>query len=142
MIRDVIVPLERELSLEAGGGKAMNLARLARADFPVPPGFVITTCAYREYVSDNGFEEWLLDTARAARLDNAAELDATSAAIRARFEAGTMSPVLAEAIRNSYAAFARPPVAVRSSATTEDLPDLSFAGKPGRRAAPGLRGPG
>ena len=129
MIRDVVVPLERELSLEAGGGKAMNLARLARADFPVPPGFVITTCAYREYVSANGFEEWLLDTARGARLDNAAELGATSAAIRARFEAGTMSPLLADAIRNSYAAFARPPVAVRSSATTEDLPDLSFAGQ-------------
>ena len=125
----MILPLLSETSLEVGGGKGANLARLARAGFCVPPGFIITTQVYRDYVSANRMEEWIIDTARAAPSEDATALDATSAAIRARFAAATMSPPLVEAIRDAYAALGRPPVAVRSSATTEDLPDLSFAGQ-------------
>jgi pyruvate,water dikinase len=125
----MILPLDGEISLEIGGGKGANLARLARAGFSVPPGFIIMTRAYRDYVSGNRLEDWVLETACAARIDNPASLEAASAAIRARFASATMTPTVVDAIRTAYAALGRPPVAVRSSATTEDLPDLSFAGQ-------------
>ncbi len=125
----MILPLESEISLETGGGKAANLARLARAGLPVPRGFVIPTDAYRQYLSVNRLDGCVLEMARAAQIDQPASLEATSAAIRARFAAAGMEPELEHAIRAAYTAVGQPPVAVRSSATTEDLPDLSFAGQ-------------
>ncbi len=125
----MILPLASETSLEASGGKGASLARLARAGFSVPPGFIVTTPAYRDCVSGNRMGTWILDTARAARIEDTTALEATSAAIRARFASATVRPEVADAIRDAYAALGRPPVAVRSSATTEDLPDLSFAGQ-------------
>ncbi len=125
----MILPLHSETSLEASGGKGANLARLARAGFCVPPGFIVTTQAYRDYVSGNQMADWILETARAALIEDSTALDATSTAIRARFASTPLRPELAAAIRAAYGALGRPPVAVRSSATTEDLPDLSFAGQ-------------
>ena len=125
----MILPLLSETSLEVSGGKGANLARLARAGFCVPPGFIVTTQVYRDYVSANRMEKWIIDAAQAAPSEDSTALDAASAAIRARFAAATISPPLVEAIRDAYATLGRPPVAVRSSATTEDLPDLSFAGQ-------------
>lgn len=125
----MILPLASETTLEASGGKGANLARLARAGFPVPPGFIVTTQAYRDFVSENRMQHWVVDAARTARIGDSVALDATSAAIRARFASATVRPDVVEAIRNAYTALGRPPVAVRSSATTEDLPDLSFAGQ-------------
>ena len=115
----MILPLNDEVSLEAGGGKGANLARLARAGFAVPSGSVITTRTDRDFVSASRLENWVLETARAAR---SASFDAASTAIRSRFASATMSPEMIDAIRVAYAALGRPPVAVRSSATTEDLP--------------------
>lgn len=129
LAQSMILPLESETSLEASGGKGANLARLARAGFRVPPGFIVTTQAYRDYVSGNQMEGWILETARAARIEDSTVLDGASAAIRARFASATVRPDVADAIRAAYAALGQPPVAVRSSATTEDLPDLSFAGQ-------------
>lgn len=125
----MILALDVEISLEVGGGKGANLSRLARAGFSVPPGFIITTQAYRESVSANHLGDWVLETARGARLEDTASLERASTAIRARFASAPMAPRLVDAIRSAYAALGRPPVAVRSSATTEDLPDLSFAGQ-------------
>lgn len=50
----MILPLNSDVSLEAGGGKGANLACLVRAGLSVPPGFVITTRAYRDFLSQNG----------------------------------------------------------------------------------------
>jgi phosphohistidine swiveling domain-containing protein len=125
----MILPLTGEVSLEAGGGKAANLARLARAGFAVPSGFVMTTRAYRDFVSANDLEDWILETARAPRSEEPASLDAASMAIRTRFASAAMPPEVVDTVRAAYAALGCPPVAVRSSATTEDLPDLSFAGQ-------------
>src|SRR5688572_26830565 len=113
----MIVSLSSDISLEAGGGKGANLARLVRAGFPVPPGFVVTTCAYRDYLSRNNLEPGIREIARAARTENPASLDAASAAIRARFASAELPSTLAAAIRDAYAALGQPPVAVRSSAT-------------------------
>jgi rifampicin phosphotransferase len=125
----MILPLDAEVSLEIGGGKGANLARLARAGLDVPPGFILTTHAYRAFVSDNGLEQRILLDAGSAQVQDPASLEAASAAIRARLGSATLSTELAGALRAAYAGLGEARVAVRSSATTEDLPDLSFAGQ-------------
>jgi len=118
-------------TLETAGGKGLNLARLTRAGFAVPHGFIISTNAYREFVSAN---RWL-PTIQAVVTDLSAEdvsaLERASAQIRVAFAAGKMPEETESAIRIAYthADFENKPVAVRSSATAEDLPDLSFAGQ-------------
>jgi pyruvate,water dikinase len=118
-----------DVSLALAGGKGANLARLLRAGFSVPGGFIITTRAYQAYVAANNLENWIVEAARSARPDDPATLDEASRRIRARFDAGVMPPMLADAIGYAYASIGCPPVAVRSSATTEDLPEASFAGQ-------------
>ena len=59
----MILPLQSETTLETSGGKGANLSRLTRAGLPVPPGFIVTTQAYRDYVAGNQMEGWLLDSA-------------------------------------------------------------------------------
>ncbi len=117
------------ITLEDAGGKGANLARLASAGYPVPGGFLITTAAYRAFADCNGLEERIQAALAAHRLDEPAGLERASAEIRALFAAGTMPPELAAPICQAYRAIQSPPVAVRSSATAEDLPDLSFAGQ-------------
>src|SRR5215472_3468396 len=117
------------VSLALAGGKGANLARLLGAGFSVPGGFIITTRAFHAYVAANNLENWIVEAARNARPDDPATLDEASSAIRARFDAGVMPPMLAGAIGHAYASIGCPPVAVRSSATTEDLPEASFAGQ-------------
>ncbi len=114
------------------GGKGANLARLIRGGFPVPTGFVVTTGAYDAFVDANGLSTFL-DAAlqSVAGADDPAALNQASDAIRSRFGASPIPAGIAAAVRAAYAeqfaASAR--VAVRSSATAEDLPDLSFAGQ-------------
>lgn len=96
--------------LDELGGKGANLGRLAAAGFPVPDGFVITTAAYRSQVGG---------------LDRTVE----PAELRARIEAVPILPELADQIRQAYRRLGGGPVAVRSSATAEDLPGAAFAGQ-------------
>lgn len=124
------------------GGKGASLARLARAGLPVPDGFHITTAAYRRFVRENHLEE-PLQTAL-AQVDPArpSTLEAASRQIEALFTAAPMPEDVAAATEAAYRELARSQspetdlgvdgqvrVAVRSSATAEDLPDLSFAGQ-------------
>jgi pyruvate,water dikinase len=126
----MILPLDAaEATLPVVGGKGANLARLTRAGFPVPGGFLVTTDAYHEFVAANKLTEPILAAAATARPEDPASLDAASAAIQAHFQAGTLPPELAAALVAAYRALGAPPVAVRSSATAEDLPDMSFAGQ-------------
>src|SRR5262245_42641291 len=105
----------------------MNLSELARAGFEVPPGFIVTTAAYDAFVSDNQIQPPLLELAHSVSLDDPAGLDAASESIRALFKRGTLSANLAETLAVAYDQVStpdsKPPaVAVRSSATAEDLP--------------------
>ena len=111
------------------GGKAANLGELNAARLPVPPGFCLTTSAYRYALSAIGMEEIfaLLQDAGASDLD---ELNRLAARARSLvLDAGVPTDV-AESVRAAYRKLGdAAPVAVRSSATAEDLPFASFAGQ-------------
>jgi len=122
--------------LPSAGGKGANLGALLRAGLPVPPGFCIITTAYRAFVETNQLEGELRQILESTQMDDPTSLEAASASIRALFQRGKLPPALANEIREAYAALTLPLpkgdgllVAVRSSATAEDLPDLSFAGQ-------------
>ncbi|MBP7964436.1 MAG: hypothetical protein KA003_20805 [Caldilineaceae bacterium] len=125
-----ILPLNKaDVTLAQVGGKGMNLARLAQADFPVPDGFMITTFAYNTFVAQNHLDDHIRATLAGVIFDDAASLQAASVTIRARFAQGEMANELRRALTVSYRLLGSGPVAVRSSATAEDLPDMSFAGQ-------------
>ena len=114
--------------LERVGGKGASLARMAAAGLPVPAGFHITTDAYRRFLEENHLGERIL--AEMAGVNEHNTPDEVSARIQSLIEAGTMPGEIAAAIRQRYEGLgADMPVAVRSSATAEDLPEMSFAGQ-------------
>jgi rifampicin phosphotransferase len=119
--------------LKIAGGKGANLGALIRAGMPVPRGFCIVTDAYRAFVAANQLEPEIRRLSSLARADDPASLEVASAPIRALFAAGRIPADLAREIGAAYArlgqAGAPLAVAVRSSATAEDLPDMSFAGQ-------------
>ena len=126
----LIIPIQTEdVSLEAVGGKGLNLAILSQAGFPVPDGFLITTQGYNRYVAANDLEEPIHNRLAGIAPDDPENLQAASAEIRSWFAAGSLPDTLVQSLREAYASLGSPPVAVRSSATAEDLPDLSFAGQ-------------
>lgn len=119
-----------DATLAVVGGKGANLSRLTRAGFPVPPGFLITTGAYRAFVQANDLQAQIV--ALASERANTSE--DRSAAIRGLFEQGRIPLEVAATIQSAYAELLHTsgvsrPVAVRSSATAEDLPGASFAGQ-------------
>ena len=115
--------------LAAVGGKGANLGELARAGLPVPPGVCVTTEAYRRVAAGAALDGVLAELAGADPTDLTA-LTALAAEARAALRAAPVPPAVAAAISDGYAALGRlVPVAVRSSATAEDLPSASFAGQ-------------
>ncbi len=122
------LPLDSpQADLETAGGKARNLSILARAGMPVPQGFFLPTGVYRAFVRENGLEA-RIQTALEG-LDDPARLEAASQRIRAAFRRAGFPSGLSAPLEAAWRWLGAPPVAVRSSATTEDLPDLSFAGQ-------------
>lgn len=134
-----ILPLAAEqATLPLVGGKGANLARLARAGFPVPDGFLITTQAYEAFIAANGLTEPILNALSAQALSAPEAYEEASRQTRELFGKGSLPAELRDALLAAYAALADPhsknqnpklPVAVRSSATAEDLPEMSFAGQ-------------
>jgi rifampicin phosphotransferase len=120
---------DRGAVLEVAGGKGAWLARLAAAGLPVPEGFHLTVAAYRLFVAANGLQPVIESALAGAGATGLAGVEAASQAIRARFLAGRVPAEVAEAISRGYAGLGGGPVAVRSSATLEDLPGASFAGQ-------------
>ena len=118
-------------TLEVAGGKGASLARLVVAGLPVPDGFHVTTAAYRQFVVANDLQPRILAALEGVDPLQPATLEAASQVIRDLFAGAEMPPAIAGAIAQAYAGLAgqNPTVAVRSSATAEDLPGLSFAGQ-------------
>ena len=118
-------------TLEKVGGKGASLAHMAAAGLPVPPGFHITTAAYRRFITENGLQEQILSAVSAVTAVQPATLEEASRKIGSLFAQSAMPDEIAGEISLEYAALGGGdlPVAVRSSATAEDLPELSFAGQ-------------
>jgi pyruvate,water dikinase len=113
------------------GGKAANLGELTHAGFPVPSGFCLTTQAYTHATSGAELES-VLDQLATTQADDAAHLEICAATARNRLLAVPIPTDIVEAITRAYHELAPDdllPVAVRSSATAEDLPFASFAGQ-------------
>jgi len=129
---ETILPLDDpRATLEAVGGKGASLAKLACAGLPVPGGFHVTTAAYRRFVAENNLEPHILTALEGVSVAEPATLEAASGAIRRMFLQAGIPGEIASAIVSAYAALpgSDPAVAVRSSATAEDLPEASFAGQ-------------
>ena len=116
------------------GGKNASLGELIRADIPVPPGFSVTTEAYLEFLS-GGIQDRIQEILSRRDLQDVTTLENSSKAIRELMASTSMPKRIEEDIISNYQALAQVfdtpdlPVAVRSSATAEDLPGASFAGQ-------------
>lgn len=106
--------------LALAGGKGANLGELVRAGFPVPAGFVVTTAAYAAALEVSGV---------GVRLAELLAADAPGARIRALFTEVMVPERIRSVIAADYENLGGGPVAVRSSATAEDLPGAAFAGQ-------------
>jgi pyruvate,water dikinase len=126
----LVVPFSqlRKTDTDTVGGKGANLGELTRAGLPVPPGFVVTAQAYLAAMETAGVRARLLEVAGSVNQDNAAELGAASQQLRALVEQAGVPDSLRAQLTRAYRDLGGGRVAVRSSATSEDTADASFAG--------------
>jgi rifampicin phosphotransferase len=129
---EYILPLDDpRATLETVGGKGASLARLVTAGLPVPDGFHIATDAYQHFVAENDLQPAILVELEQVDVNQPATLEAASSSIREFIVKAHTPPDVTGAVAQAYAELAGrdPAVAVRSSATAEDLPEASFAGQ-------------
>ena len=112
------------------GGKNANLGELLNAGLPVPGGFAITTAAYKELVIETESKNQIHDLLNNLDMDDFDSINSCSAQIRELIEKIPLPEALISEIQSSYRSLGDDvEVAVRSSATAEDLPSASFAGQ-------------
>jgi len=122
------------------GGKGANLGEMVNEAFPVPQGFVITAQAYFKFIKEKGIEQEIIKKIDAIEVEKTDELEKVSAEIRELILRTPMNRMLEAEIKDSYSKMNQRKiafittreeefVAVRSSATAEDLPEASFAGQ-------------
>jgi phosphohistidine swiveling domain-containing protein len=117
------------LGLSEIGGKGQSLALLASAGLPVPNGFHITTAAYDDFVAENDLEDPIKAQLATVSYPASQATDHAASGIAALITSQQIPPALVADIMGAYQWMGSPPVAVRSSATAEDLPEASFAGQ-------------
>ena len=122
-------PEDNAAHLSMMGGKGAALSTLVHAALPVPEGFVLTVRGYSEFIATHGLQAQIETQLNTHDLNDPQALQAVQQAITGAMHALPLPEVLLTAIHNAYAALNSPPVAVRSSATAEDLPQQSFAGQ-------------
>jgi len=119
---------------EAVGGKGANLGEMTRVGYPVPPGFCITTATYLDFIRRNDLEEVVASLGALTREGDEAALEREAARLRALIAGGELARSTREEIIAAYTQLLEMgspegQVAVRSSATAEDLASASFAGQ-------------
>ena len=117
-------------SVPIAGGKAANLGEMSRAALPVPPGFCVTTTAYDQVATAVGLAPVVAELA-ALGPEHSQRLAQLAETLRSRLLAAPIPEPLRGAVSTAYQRLGEEPaaVAVRSSATAEDLPHASFAGQ-------------
>ncbi|MDP3741991.1 MAG: phosphoenolpyruvate synthase, partial [Candidatus Micrarchaeota archaeon] len=132
----------RELSrdsLAEAGGKGANLAEMSNARFPVPLGFVVSSYAYFQFIKHNHIDEVIRQTCGALDVYDNVALDSASRTVKSAILRGEITPDIRADIIKNYNKLCGASlipvesqevyVAIRSSATAEDLPQASFAGQ-------------
>ena len=118
-------------SIERVGGKGRSLAKMARAGFQVPGGFLVTADAYRTFVAENRLQTAIVDLAKPVLKDGYPTFYQCAEKIGELILKTPISEKLISEIQSAYHSLEtdRSAVAVRSSANAEDLPGFSFAGQ-------------
>jgi pyruvate,water dikinase len=114
------------------GGKGANLGEMVRAGFPVPNGFIVTAHAYYDFLKENDLEKKIAHLLNSADYRSDESLRQVSSHIMREIKEGHLSDELISEVYSAYKSLSGPRdalVAVRSSATAEDLPNASFAGQ-------------
>ena len=116
------------------GGKGANLGELIKAGLPVPNGFIVTSLAYFHFIKKNKIDKIIAGQLRGLNIANTKKLNLVAKVIQEKILSAKLPGALASDIKNSYRKLYTIEgqgmfVAVRSSATAEDLPGASFAGE-------------
>ena len=111
------------------GGKGANLGEMTNAGIPVPPGFIVTSQAYFDFLKQTKLTAKIRKLLGPIDVNENKQLQQIAADVRQLISGATMPAEIAEDIRQAYIKMGRGLVAVRSSATAEDLPEASFAGQ-------------
>ena len=139
MRKELVIWFEnlRKTDIPSVGGKNANLGEMINVGIPVPPGFAITAYAYKKFIEETGIAQKIYDIINETVTDptDPKQYEEASKKIRELVESTPMPKEIEESIRTAYRELCRRlnandvSVAVRSSATAEDLPDASFAGQ-------------
>ena len=115
--------------INLAGGKGANLGEMTKARFPVPNGFIITSDAYKSFIDKNNLKDKISQQLRGIDYKNQSTLKSASENIKNVIKDGKIPHDIKQQIISSYKKLGEGLVAVRSSATAEDLPNASFAGQ-------------
>lgn len=139
MLKDLVIWFEslRKTDIPSVGGKNANLGEMTSAGIPVPPGFAITAYSYKKFIEETGIAQKIYEIIKetVTNPNDPKQYEIASKKIRELIEATPMPKDIENAIRSAYADLCKKLgandvfVAVRSSATAEDLADASFAGQ-------------
>jgi pyruvate,water dikinase len=122
----------RKTDIPIVGGKGANLGEMTHAGIPVPDGFVVTSKAYFDFITSTSIKKKMMTELDGLDVDDQAKLMRASLNIKTAILQAEMPKELAEEIKKHYLELCGESdklVAVRSSATAEDLPEASFAGQ-------------
>ena len=117
------------------GGKGANLGELTQAGIPVPPGFVVTAETYQKFMEDSGINDKVLDILDQIDINDTKALQAAAEEIKSIIIETPIPDDMVMFIKEAYNQLCQrvgeddTDVAIRSSATAEDLPEASFAGQ-------------
>ncbi|MCF0225853.1 MAG: phosphoenolpyruvate synthase [Methanobrevibacter sp.] len=117
------------------GGKGANLGELTQAGIPVPPGFVVTAETYQKFMEDGGINNKVMEILDQIDINDTKELQAAAEEIKSLIIKTPIADDITTFITEAYNQLCQrvdeddTDVAIRSSATAEDLPEASFAGQ-------------
>jgi pyruvate,water dikinase len=111
------------------GGKGANLGEMVHAKIPVPPGFIVTADAYFKFLNDAGLTPDIHRYLKDLNVNDSKRLQEVADVIKNRISSAPMPPDMVKEMKEAYRKLGQGLVAVRSSATAEDLPEASFAGQ-------------
>ncbi len=124
-----------KLDIGVAGGKGANLGEMSRIGVPVPPGFIVTAQAYKKFIEEGKIVKKINEILSEIDVNDSEVLNKAAGEVQGLIKKGRMPEDIERDIVSAYEELNRrvkskaEPVAIRSSATAEDLPDASFAGQ-------------